>query len=225
MAQSPTEGAIITALSRHASELKEWGALAKMHPRLKGAPYSPGAPLPWLKRAGQQGSRETHDGGRSGGDGERTDGADGADGANGADGPDGPDKRAVAWAPDALAFDYGPSFNFRTDCFEFDRELKRVHRATPFAAHLHVHAREALQAMMGDEPFLAVHLRRDGYQHYCAGSGLQHYGGQRYGVAVRATAAAAALHAPRAVRKRPPRSQTPFAPCDARARRRHVAGE
>ena len=86
--------------------------------------------------------------------------------------------------PDALVFDYAPSYGFNLDCFEFDPELAAVQRAAPFSPTLLGLASDARHAMFGDEPYLAVHLRRDGYEHYCAGSGLRMYGGIRFGVTV-----------------------------------------
>lgn len=86
--------------------------------------------------------------------------------------------------PDALVLDFAPSYNFNLDCFEFDPELRAVQRAVPFAATLRQLAREARRQLFADEPYLAAHLRRDGYEHYCAGPGLRHYGGRRFGVRV-----------------------------------------
>ena len=65
---------------------------------------------------------------------------------------------------DALAFDYAPSFNFQTDCFVFDAELRAVQRGAPYAPHVLQLARRAQRTTFGDEPYLAVHMRRDGYE-------------------------------------------------------------
>jgi len=85
---------------------------------------------------------------------------------------------------DALVFDYAPSYSFGVDQLRFDAELTRLHRHVRFAPRLRAAAAAAVSRLFGDEPYVAVHLRRDGYEHYCAGSGLRHYGGKRYGVAV-----------------------------------------
>ena len=76
------------------------------------------------------------------------------------------------------------SFNFRVDCFAFDPELQAAQRAASFAPALHQLARRAQHALFGRGRFLAAHLRRDGYESYCAGSGLRYYGEKRYGVQV-----------------------------------------
>jgi len=87
--------------------------------------------------------------------------------------------------PDALVLDFAPSYNFNLDCFAFDTELRAVQQAAAFAAPLLALAREAQRATLGDdERYLAAHLRRDGYEYYCFGRGLGHYGGRRFGVAV-----------------------------------------
>ena len=86
--------------------------------------------------------------------------------------------------PDALALDFAPSHNFQLDQFEFDSELRSTMRAVRFSTQLHLRAKEAALATFGSEPYLAAHFRRDGYEHYCAGSGLSHYGRLRYGVQV-----------------------------------------
>ena len=85
---------------------------------------------------------------------------------------------------DALVFDYAPSYSFGVDQLRFDAELTRLHRHVRFAPRLRAAAAAAAARLFGDEPFVAAHLRRDGYEHYCAGSGLRHYGGRRYGVGV-----------------------------------------
>ena len=36
----------------------------------------------------------------------------------------------------------------------------------------------------GEGRYVAVHLRRRGYAGFCAGAGLRHYGGRRFGVQV-----------------------------------------
>ena len=86
---------------------------------------------------------------------------------------------------DALAFDFAPSFNFRLDRLDFDPALRQLHQHVRFAKPLRAAAAAAVLRLFGGEPYLALHLRRDGYEHYCAGSGLRHYGGMRYGVRVR----------------------------------------
>ena len=96
------------------------------------------------------------------------------------------DDHIASLVPDALVLDYAPSYNFNLDCFDFDSELRAVHRALPFAPHLHRHAHQARHTTVGDARYLAAHLRRDGYGLYCAGSGLAHYGRRRFGVTVSA---------------------------------------
>lgn len=68
----------------------------------------------------------------------------------------------------------------------FDPELRRLHRHVRFAPSLRAAAAAAAGQLFGGAgaPYVAVHLRRDGYEHYCAGRGLAHYGGRRFGVAV-----------------------------------------
>jgi len=105
--------------------------------------------------------------------------------------------------PDVLALDFAPAYNFRLDDFEFDGELQAVQRAVRFTPRLHALATDAARTTFGHEPYLAAHLRRDGYDAYCAGAGgLGHYGRVRYGVPVTPEACfpsiaqvAAALHA------------------------------
>ena len=104
--------------------------------------------------------------------------------------------------PDALTLDFAPSYNFRWDAFEFDAELRASMRAADFSPRLRALARRAARALFGRSPYLGAHLRRDGYEHYCAGSGLEFFGGRRYGVQVSTemcfpsvAAAAAAINA------------------------------
>ena len=87
---------------------------------------------------------------------------------------------------DAVAFDYAPSFNFHLDCFTFDAELRDSHRAIPFAPTLVDLARTAARQLFGEARFLAAHVRRDGYDRYCSGAGLQGqvFKGRRFGVHV-----------------------------------------
>ena len=92
---------------------------------------------------------------------------------------------------DALTFDYAPSYNFQLDCFAFDDELRLAHRATSFAPRLHELAQRARRDIFaGGEPYLAAHVRRDGYDRYCAGDGGALKGsvfkGRRFGVRVTA---------------------------------------
>lgn len=96
--------------------------------------------------------------------------------------------RDAAAAPDTLALDFAPSYNFAVDDFEFDRELVTVQRATPFHPRLHALADAAVASLFAapSAGYVAAHLRRDGYQGYCSGAGLGHYGGRRYGVSVSA---------------------------------------
>ena len=86
--------------------------------------------------------------------------------------------------PDALVLDFAPSYNFNLDCFEFDAELQAAQRAVSFAPRLHRLAEEAKRLTVGHQRYLALHLRRDGYELYCAGTGLRHYGGRRFNVDV-----------------------------------------
>jgi hypothetical protein len=88
-------------------------------------------------------------------------------------------------APDALVLDFAPAYNFNLDCFAFDAELEAIQRAVVFRPALHALALAAREEMLpGSERYLAIHLRRDGYEHYCAGGGLARYGRRRFGVAI-----------------------------------------
>ncbi|KAL1523344.1 hypothetical protein AB1Y20_018289 [Prymnesium parvum] len=95
-----------------------------------------------------------------------------------------------AGVPDVLALDFAPSYNFHVDRFAFDKELRVVHRYTRFTPRLQQGAEEAARLTFGGAPYLAVHLRRDGYERYCHGasSGLSHYKWRRFGVHVSAEA-------------------------------------
>ena len=98
--------------------------------------------------------------------------------------------RGPVAVPDVLALDFAPSYNFNLDCFNSDDELVAAQRAARFAPHLHDLANQAAEEMFGagaggeSGRFLAAHLRRDGYESYCAGSGLDYFGRRRYGVRV-----------------------------------------
>ena len=91
--------------------------------------------------------------------------------------------------PDTLVFDFAPSYNC-TERFQFDAELLAIQRATRFAPEIRSRAEAAASRLFGSTPFLAAHLRRDGYEHYCssATSGLAHYSRRRFGVHVSAEA-------------------------------------
>ena len=87
-------------------------------------------------------------------------------------------------AVDAIVFDFAPAYNFNVDCFEFDNALKRVQAVSRFHPRLLSLAEEAKHALMGQRHYLAAHLRRDGYEQYCIGSGLHFFKSQRFGVHV-----------------------------------------
>ena len=91
---------------------------------------------------------------------------------------------ATEGLPDVVAFDFAPSYSFRLERFDFDAELRGVQRALRFAPALERAADAAAAVLFGGERYVAAHLRRDGYEGYCAGSGLGYYGGRRYGFAV-----------------------------------------
>ena len=93
-------------------------------------------------------------------------------------------RRDIFGLPDVVAFDFAPSYSFRLERFDFDPELRGVQRALRFARALERAADAAAAALFGGERYVAAHLRRDGYEGYCAGSGLGYYGGRRYGFAV-----------------------------------------
>ena len=79
----------------------------------------------------------------------------------------------------------GARLRVRVRCLDFDPALRQLHRHLRFATPLRAAAAAAAARLFGGDPYVALHLRRDGYEHYCAGSGLRHYGGMRYGVRVR----------------------------------------
>ena len=87
---------------------------------------------------------------------------------------------------DVVAFDFAPSFNFKVDSFDFDPTLQRVRSAIRFTDRLQVMARDLARTMFGtsDVRFGAIHLRRDGYELFCFGRGLQYYKGKRFGYQV-----------------------------------------
>jgi hypothetical protein len=92
---------------------------------------------------------------------------------------------------DTLAFDFAPSFNFHVDRFEFGRD--RVYSATAQAirfidaieAEAERVAMELFPPLPGGKqqaPYGAIHLRRDGYEGFCFGSGLKFYDNKRFGL-------------------------------------------
>ena len=70
---------------------------------------------------------------------------------------------------DTLAFDYAPSFSFHMDNLQFDFLLLGAMRATRFRPKLVALAEATRTHLFGHNPYLAAHLRRDGYQNFCFG--------------------------------------------------------
>lgn len=94
---------------------------------------------------------------------------------------------------DTLAFDYAPSYGVHVDGMQFDAELREAMRATSFLDKHKVRfpppyhtfalppethcgcaikqdtAVEIATMLFGHAPFLAAHLRRDDYEHFCFG--------------------------------------------------------
>eukprot|EP00434_Breviolum_minutum_P040456 symbB.v1.2.035951.t1/scaffold4962.1/size32411/2 len=67
-------------------------------------------------------------------------------------------------ASDILTFDFAPSYNFHFDRFQFDWELQRTRRALQVAPRWR-HMAMVLGEEMGE--YIALHLRRDGYDTFC----------------------------------------------------------
>eukprot|EP00931_Biecheleriopsis_adriatica_P004740 TRINITY_DN106370_c0_g1_i1.p1 TRINITY_DN106370_c0_g1~~TRINITY_DN106370_c0_g1_i1.p1 ORF type:complete len:1066 (-),score=241.87 TRINITY_DN106370_c0_g1_i1:173-3370(-) len=68
---------------------------------------------------------------------------------------------------DVVVFDFAPSYNFKYDQFDFDWELRRNRRALSFKADLVRAADAAVEELFQNQPFVALHLRKDGYEHFC----------------------------------------------------------
>eukprot|EP00439_Symbiodinium_sp_Y106_P017163 s3735_g2.t1 len=85
---------------------------------------------------------------------------------------------------DVLVFDFAPSYNFNFDRFHFDWELRRNRRALRFHPRWQATAQEVRLAIFGDQEYAALHLRRDGYEHFCTaeeGRLAQGRGRKRFG--------------------------------------------
>lgn len=87
---------------------------------------------------------------------------------------------------DVVAFDFAPSHNYKLDGFDFDPVLQRVRDAIRFTDQLQAAARDLVRDLFGtsDARYGAIHLRRDGYEFFCFGRGLQYYKGKRFGYQV-----------------------------------------
>ena len=188
-------------VNQHALELLRWRSIARAHPDLKGERL----PRPAVQEEGGEAVREEgREAGRRKGGREHTR-------RGGSSGGSQPMRRVL----DVVAFDFAPSYNFQLDGFEFDAELRATQRAVRFAPALRRAAEEAAHATFGGAAYLAAHLRRDGYEHYCSSStgGLAHYSRVRFGVNVTAEACF-----PSVVQVTPPCT----APCTARTSRREL---
>eukprot|EP00750_Incisomonas_marina_P006827 INCI14723.2.p1 GENE.INCI14723.2~~INCI14723.2.p1 ORF type:complete len:1089 (-),score=149.70 INCI14723.2:677-3943(-) len=82
---------------------------------------------------------------------------------------------------DTLAFDYAPSFGYYMDGFAFDTELRGVMRATMFNSEIVDLARALSKLLFGERRYIGAHLRRNGYDKFCFGRGLEYYAGRRFG--------------------------------------------
>jgi hypothetical protein len=91
-----------------------------------------------------------------------------------------------------VAFDFSPSYNFHVDQLRFDSTLRGVRSRLRWVGAVTAPAKLLEEALRADAPavgsaengrFVAVHLRRRGYKHFCD-SGLDFYQRMRFGVKV-----------------------------------------
>lgn len=80
---------------------------------------------------------------------------------------------------DVLAFDFAPSYNFRFDHFNFDWELRRTRRALRFQPALEAVSDSVAVELFNCQPYVALHLRRDGFSEFCQAEELRAAAGLR----------------------------------------------
>ena len=85
---------------------------------------------------------------------------------------------------DILALDFAPSYNFNVTHFAFDGMLRNIHAHVMFTHELEREADRVVEALFNGRPFVAAHLRRDGYALFCSGRGLLYYNRSRFGYTV-----------------------------------------
>ena len=96
--------------------------------------------------------------------------------------------------PRFVAFDFAPSYNFQVDRLQFDPTLRQMRQRLKWVAAVRAPAERLEDALRsearrvnpgpdGTGAFVAVHLRRRGYEHFC-GAGLDYYQRLRFGVEI-----------------------------------------